>query len=134
MTGATPLVVDTSALLASLLNEPGGDEAARHIAASATVLLSSVNLAETIAVFIRRHGPSAAAEAAADIALIGAEIIPFGAPEAACAAGLAAAHRGTLSLGDAACLAAAMLRGAPVLTADRAWAGLGLPIEITLLR
>jgi PIN domain nuclease of toxin-antitoxin system len=97
------------------------------------LLLSSVNLAEAIAVLVRSQGATPA-EAAADIALIGAETAVFGAPEAEAAGALAAVHRGALSLGDAACLATAMLRGAPVLSADRSWAGLGVDAEIRLVR
>jgi len=127
------VVLDTSALLAAMFNEAGADLAARGMAEAETLLFTSVNLAEAIAVLVRRRGVPVA-EAAADVALIGAEIVPFGAAEAEAAAGLAAAHRGVLSLGDAACLATAMLRGAPVLTADRAWAGLGLAVDIRLVR
>jgi PIN domain nuclease of toxin-antitoxin system len=39
-----------------------------------------------------------------------------------------------LSLGDCACLALAIERDLPVLTADPAWAGLGLPIDVQLIR
>jgi ribonuclease VapC len=39
-----------------------------------------------------------------------------------------------LSLGDRACLTLAIERNLSVLTADRAWAGLGLPIDIHLIR
>lgn len=127
------LVIDTSALLAAMLNEPGADQAVQAMAGAEPLLLSSVNLAEAIAVLVRRHGVPPA-EAAADIALVGAETIPFGPPEAEAAAALAAAHRGVLSLGDAACLATAMLRRAPALTADRAWAVLGLDTELRLVR
>jgi PIN domain nuclease of toxin-antitoxin system len=129
----TALVVDTSALLAVLRNEPGADQALQAMAAAEPLLLCSVTLAEAIAVLVRLQGV-AASEAAADIALIGAETTAFGAPEAEAAGALAAAHRGVLSLGDAACLATARLRRAPVLTADRAWAGLGLDAEIRLVR
>lgn len=129
----TALVVDTSALLAVLRNEPGADQALQVMAAAEPLLLCSVTLAEAIAVLVRLQGV-AASEAAADIALIGAETTAFGAPEAEAAGALAAAHRGVLSLGDAACLATARLRRAPVLTADRAWAGLGLDAEIRLVR
>ncbi len=129
----TALVLDTSALLAAMFDEVGAAQAAREIAGAETLLLTSVNLAEAIAVLVRRRGVPVA-EAAADVALLGAEIVPFGASEAEAAASLAAAHRGVLSLGDAACLATAMLRGASVLTADRAWAGLGLAVELRLVR
>jgi PIN domain nuclease of toxin-antitoxin system len=127
------LVLDTSALLAAMLNEPGADQAARAMAEADALVISSVNLAEAIAVLVRRHGVPAA-EAAADIALIGAEPVPFGPAEAEAAGTLAAAHRGVLSLGDAACLATALLRQAPALTADRAWAGLGLAVEVRPVR
>ena len=39
-----------------------------------------------------------------------------------------------LSLGDRACLALAQVRGLPVMTADRAWAGLEIGIEIRAVR
>jgi PIN domain nuclease of toxin-antitoxin system len=39
-----------------------------------------------------------------------------------------------LSLGDRACLALAQSRGIPALTADRAWLGLDVGVEIRSLR
>ncbi|WP_236627700.1 hypothetical protein [Caulobacter sp. B11] len=42
-------------------------------------------------------------------------------------------HRG-LSLGDRACLALAMREKLPVMTADRAWSDLDLPVEVVLIR
>jgi PIN domain nuclease of toxin-antitoxin system len=133
VSGPAGLVIDTSALVAPILGEPGAEVVRAAFAGSQPVLLSTVNLAETAGVLARRHGLPAA-EALADILRFGVEILPFGADEAAHAAPLLAAHRGVLSLGDAACLATAMLRGAAVLTADRAWTGLGLGAEIRLVR
>ena len=133
MSGAAGLVIDTSALVAPIFGEPGAEVVSAVLAGSVPVLLSAVNFAEAAAVLARRHGVPPA-EARADILMLGVEIVPFSAEEAACAAPLLAAHRGVLSLGDAACLATAMLRGAQVLTADRAWAELGLEVEIRLVR
>lgn len=42
-------------------------------------------------------------------------------------------HKG-LSLGDRACLALAMREGLPVMTGDRAWTDLDLPVEVVLIR
>lgn len=39
-----------------------------------------------------------------------------------------------LSLGDRACLSLAVLRGLPVLTADRVWARLTVGIEVHCIR
>jgi PIN domain nuclease of toxin-antitoxin system len=39
-----------------------------------------------------------------------------------------------LSLGDRACLALALGRGCPVLTADRAWAKLDIGVDIRVIR
>ena len=39
-----------------------------------------------------------------------------------------------LSLGDSACLALALVRSAPVLTADRVWQRLTLDVEIEVIR
>ena len=62
-------------------------------------------------------------------------VLGFTAPMATRAGALLAAHRRRgLSLGDAACLATAAVLRLPVLTADRAWAGLGLELDIRLIR
>lgn len=133
MSGAAGLVIDSSALVAPILGERGAECVVQVLAGDGPVVLSSVNLAETAAVLARRHGVPPA-EALADILTIAVEVVPFGAEEAARAVPLLAAHRGVLSLGDAACLATATLRGLAVLTADRAWAELGLDVEVRLIR
>ena len=62
-------------------------------------------------------------------------VVPFDARQAIIASDLrpSTRHLG-LSLGDRACLALANSLGAPVMTADRAWAALDVGISITVIR
>ena len=69
-----------------------------------------------------------------NILALGVEVVPFSEAEAEAAGALLGVHRGRLSLGDCACLATARQHGLPVMTADRAWAGLDLGVEIRLIR
>ncbi len=84
---------------------------------------------ETIA-WVRRNDP----DAEAGLRAAQLPVLACGSPEAEIAIRLLAAHHGRLSLGDCACLATAEVHGLPVLTADRIWAGLGLPVEVRLIR
>ena len=66
---------------------------------------------------------------------LGLDVRPFDADQAVAAAALLAATRSRgLSLGDRACPALARSAGLPVLTADRAWRGVGLDVEIEVIR
>ena len=79
------------------------------------------------------HGEPGAALAAAQAFEI--KIAPASADVASAAGVLHAKTRGRgVSLGDRFCLVLAQETGLPVLTADRAWAGLGLPLDIRLIR
>ncbi len=122
------IALDASALLAFLFDERGGDRVAAMIDSSC---LSTVNLSEVLGRFARDgHDPYLVARRIASTPI---EVVRFDAPDAALAAQLfAPTHRLGLSLGDRACLALALARGVPVLTADRDWAELeiGVPIEV----
>lgn len=63
------------------------------------------------------------------------EIVPFTAEDAALAASLVPATRRLgLSLGDRACLALALARKIPAVTADRSWSHLQIGVEIRVIR
>ena len=123
-------VVDTSALVALLIGEPGSDFMK---AAGPGYLLSVVNLAETIDVLMRKGLPFEAALRAMEIVDI--EIADFDRALAEDTGALAAiTKRLGLSFGDRACLALARREKLPVFTADRAWRDLDIGVEIRLIR
>lgn len=70
------IVLDTSALLAPSLQEPGGDVVLEAFASSAPILLSAVNLAEAIGNLHRRRG-LAPPEARDDILSLDLEVVAF---------------------------------------------------------
>lgn len=99
----------------------------------AGALLSTVNLAEVTARMIERG--YLAAEIQTDINELGVVVMPFSEAQVVVTATLRAQTRHLgLSLGDRACLALALERGAKVLTADKPWQALGSPHHIELIR
>ena len=134
MTGAA-VVVDASALLALLRGEPGGDRVRRAVVAGA--LMSAVNWAEVLA---RLAVGSADPHDVRAMALPGGpesrlQVVPFDDEQARESARLVRSTRPLgLSLADRAALALAQTRRLRVLTADRAWRSLHLPIRIEVIR
>lgn len=128
------IVLDTSALLAPMFDEPGGDAVAAILGSGVPLLMSTVNLAEAVGQLVRRHGTTA--EGAKDRVLaLGIEVVAFDAAQAVEVGALEPALRGRdISLGDRACLMLARARGLPVVTADRPWALLDLGVEVRLIR
>ena len=122
-------VLDASALLALLFKEPGHESVA--VAADAA-LVSTVNLAEVLTRFVRDGHPVDAVLGYLEIYAI--EWIPFDDIQAADVAALWPQRQAGLSSADRACLALALDRNLPVLTADRVWTELGLPLDIRLIR
>ena len=124
-------VLDASALLAYLWQEPGHETVAQRIEQS-TVMMSSVNLSEVLSRAADK-GMSPPAMAALQAALP-FEIIPFDRAQAQTAASLRPPTKALgLSLGDRACLALAIERQAVALTADRVWQAIkieGLVVEM----
>jgi ribonuclease VapC len=129
-------VLDASALLAHLRDEPGADVVAEAIASGAVI--STVNLAEVF---------SRAADRGADPAKLAAELTqsglldgaitvePFTAADAIDTARLRLLTRDAeLSLGDRACLALARRLDAPALTADTDWQRAAHGVELRPIR
>ena len=124
------VVLDASALIAYLNAEPGQKRVEPHLSGA---LLSTVNLAEVVARLMERG--YRAEELPNDIAALGVEFMPFTEAQALAAAQLRplTRHLG-LSLGDRACLALGLERGATVLTSDQPWQGLAGLHRIEVIR
>jgi ribonuclease VapC len=131
-----PPVLDASALLAHLRDEPGADVVSEAIASGAVI--STVNLAEVFSrVADRGEDPAKlAAELTHSGLLDGAITVePFTAADAIDAGRLRPLTRDAgLSLGDRACLALARRLDAPALTADTDWQGVAHGVELRPIR
>jgi PIN domain nuclease of toxin-antitoxin system len=129
-------VLDASALLAYLRDEPGAELVADAIADG--VAISAVNLAEVLSRAADRGAdPAGLAADLADRGLLGGaiEVEVFTLDDAVEVARLRALTRaGGLSLGDRACLALARRRGARAVTADTAWAEVDAGVELVWVR
>jgi PIN domain nuclease of toxin-antitoxin system len=129
-------VLDASALLAYLRDEPGARFVADAIASGAAI--SSVNLAEVLSrVADRGANPALVAQQMTEGGLLDGAIAVEGftsadAIEVARLRPLTRDHG--LSLGDRACLALGGRLGLPVLTAEAAWSDLELPVELRQIR
>ncbi len=127
------VVLDTSALLAILHEEPGSQMFTQQFDLLENAAMSAVNVAEAYGKLVGRGiGPGDAWEAV--IAPI-PEIIEFDKEQAKIAGGLLPQTRSLgLSLGDRACLALGIALKAPIYTADRAWKDLRLKVSIHVIR
>ena len=100
---------------------------------SGTVMISAVNVAEVYAKLFERNVPADKIEQLRSIEPF--SVVEFDRSQAMLSAQLrpATRHKG-ISLGGRACLALAIQQNATVLTADRAWNGLDLGVEIKFIR
>ena len=123
-------VLDASALVAFLHGEPGGEAVSQALEGA---WVSAVNWAEVLQKSLQRTVEIAGMEQ--DFVDVGVSFEPFTSRHAEIAANLWARTREFgLSLSDRACLALAMEKALPVLTADRAWSALRLDVEVRVVR
>ena len=124
------VVLDASALLAMINSESGAETV---YGAMTGASMSAVNYSEVIAKLVDKGYADDRAIDQLDALPI--TIHPVDAAQARRAGRLRRPTRERgLSLGDRACLALAIERRLPALTADRAWAGLDLGVEIVVIR
>ena len=117
-------------MLALLNAEPGHETVTQALPGA---VISAVNLAEVIGKLADATVPAAAIDRA--LAALDLEVVDFDVDQAREAGLMRPDTRASgLSLGDRACLALALARGAPALTTDRAWAALSIGVEVRLAR
>ena len=125
------IVLDASAILAIIGNEPGADRLTSSLLSRAVA--STVNLAEVHTKLVSRGWTSS--QAWEDATSPVREVVAFDQEQARVAGDLVilTRHLG-LSLGDRACLALAVVLGFPAYTAERAWKKLRLSVPIHFIR
>lgn len=124
------MVLDASAVLALVHDERGADVVRTQ---AGERVISAVNYAEVAGHLFDQGFPKEAVNR--QMLLLGLQIAPLDGETALAAAALRPGTRRLgLSLGDRACLALARRLGAPVLTADRAWARLDVGVDVRLIR
>jgi ribonuclease VapC len=124
-------ILDASALLALLNDEPGAERVASAVAAGASI--GAVNLGE-VAAKLADWGVSDA-EIEEALGGLGLKVVAFDEGLAYRSAALRASTRDRgLSLGDRACLALGLRDAMPIVTADHTWAGLSVGLEFEWLR
>ena len=125
------IVLDASAILALIHEGPGADLVASNLDGSA---LSAANLAEVVGKLVDLQiNPTALRPL---LLSAGITIEPLTADDAEMAGVLRETPGGrALSVGDRCCMALALRETqSEVLTADRAWEALDLPLQVRLLR
>ncbi len=122
------VALDTSVILAALLDESGGDQVTEVMS---DAVISTVNVLEAYTVFARKGLSTATLDTF--LQFRGIEIAPLSGADAESAGRMVTlTATAGLSLGDRACLALAVARGAMVLTADRPWLRFAEPLGIQI--
>ncbi len=124
-------LLDASAVLTHLLNEEGKPEVSNYLRRDPAI--STVNLAEVV---LRLQRDQLTLPSTIDDLLAGGgmKVLPFLRRELRVLADLKVPATFGLSLGDKVCLATAVAHHCPVVTADRSWTKLKLPVEVICIR
>lgn len=123
-------VLDASALLVLINQETGHEKIAEYLSEGC---MSTVNLSEVAAVLQTLKMPNKDIQSLLNSLV--SNISVFDEQQAFLTAELRAITRDTgLSLGDRACLALGQHKNIPVITADKVWAKLNIPVKVILIR
>jgi ribonuclease VapC len=124
------IVLDASTLMALLLSEPGKEVVAAHVAEAA---ISAVNLAEVLARMAREQISSRLL--VPKLEALGLSVVEFDQSQAVIVSDIREYARSYgVGLADCCCIALALQRAWPVMTADRVWTTLGFEIDVRLIR
>lgn len=122
-------VADSSVLIAVAKAEPGWRAAKDALIGS---LVSAVIMAETLSKLASQGFEIDVTERLFKEA--GVEVAPVREADVRVVASLHGLAKQNLSLADRFCIALGITSGLPIVTSDRAWAALGLPVEVRLFR
>ena len=123
-------VLDASALLCLLQEEPGAERVASALPAA---MISAVNYSEVVGKLVESGLDEATVDRLIDTLQL--KVVPFDQIQARLAGSLRATTRKLgLSLGDRACLALAAVEAATALTCERSWAKFAAPCKVETLR
>lgn len=123
-------ILDSSALLAYLHSEPGGDQVE---AVLPDAVISSVNWSEVVQKSTAKGVDVDGLRE--DLEALGLRVLPFTIEDAEVTGRLWQQTRQQgLSLGDRACLSLAIKLKISVLTADQIWRTLNLPVDVFVIR
>ena len=121
-------VLDASAILALLNNEPGADRV-QEVLMDKACTMSVVNWSEVVRKLVLRSQP--VESVAQSLMGLGLVFQDFNYRQATATAQIMAL---SLSLGDRACLALSLELSATALTADKIWQTLALDVNVELIR
>lgn len=128
----TSIVLDSSAVLAMVYEEPGGAKVRAAILSPVYVVaISAINWCEVLTKLSQKN-PTVTTENLEAI-LPGVEVVPFGQAQAEQTASLARSCP-NISMGDRACLALARFLDSTAWTTDKIWGQITVDVKVKVIR